>query len=98
MPVVVSVPQMKKSYHSKIVPSDDALITSRMSCGVGSAPGIASAIVAMVPLPGVSPTLAGCRRPARGARALRRPPQALINVAVELLAYFWAMGIALRQA
>ncbi|TKW75527.1 MAG: chemotaxis protein [Staphylococcus hominis] len=29
---------MKKSYHSKMVPSDDAAITSRMSCGVGSAP------------------------------------------------------------
>ena len=35
---------MKKSYHSKIVPSDDAAMTSRMSARVGSCAVIACVI------------------------------------------------------
>ncbi len=33
-----SVPKMKKSYHSKAVPAEEAIITVRSCCAVGSKP------------------------------------------------------------
>src|SRR5690606_17192964 len=83
--IVARVPKMKKSYHSKTVPADEAAMTSRMSRALGRSAGVVAAMVAIALFLPAGGELARSRRAGKGGNR-RLPRQQYRPVAGRIVA------------